>query len=151
MLVLATNEQFLVAGGIFRAILANESHWLQPVLVLSVHWWLALTGVGRVLVLPSPTGYMMVWSPGFSLSIRCIFHGFLKSWTSTGWFLNSNASSVTSSQFSLFIVIAFTWAPHPSIHPSLGCFHHGPWSCPISKGILPWSHFHGPICKKMHF
>ena len=60
MLVLATNEQFLVAGGIFRAILANESHWLQPVLVLSVHWWLALTGVGSVLVLPSPTGYMMV-------------------------------------------------------------------------------------------
>ena len=35
LLVLATSEQFLPAGGTFRAILASESHWLQPVLVLS--------------------------------------------------------------------------------------------------------------------
>ena len=49
LLVLATSERFLPAGGTFRAILANESHWLQPVLVLSVHWWPAPTGVGRVL------------------------------------------------------------------------------------------------------
>jgi len=34
-------------GG-FRAILASESHWLQRVLVLSVHWWPAPAGVGRV-------------------------------------------------------------------------------------------------------
>ena len=39
MLVLATNEQFLPAWSIFRAILASESHWLQPMLILSVHWW----------------------------------------------------------------------------------------------------------------
>ena len=25
-------------GHTFRAILASESHWLQPVLILSVHW-----------------------------------------------------------------------------------------------------------------
>jgi hypothetical protein len=49
MLVLATSERFLPAGGTFRVILASESHWLQPVLVLSVHWWPALASVGRVL------------------------------------------------------------------------------------------------------
>jgi hypothetical protein len=48
LLVLATSEQFLPVGGTFRVILASESHWLQPVLVLSVHWWLTPTGVGRV-------------------------------------------------------------------------------------------------------
>ena len=49
LMVLATNEQFLPAWGTFRAILDNESHWLQPVMVLSFHWWSALAGVGRVL------------------------------------------------------------------------------------------------------
>ena len=39
---------FLSAGGTFRAILAIESHWLQQMLVLSVHWWAAPVGVGRV-------------------------------------------------------------------------------------------------------
>ena len=48
MLVLATIEGFLPVEGIFRAILASESHWLQLVLVLPVHWWLAPVGVGRV-------------------------------------------------------------------------------------------------------
>ena len=46
--MLATSERCLLAGGIFRAILVSESHWLQPVLVLSVHWWPAPTCVGRV-------------------------------------------------------------------------------------------------------
>ena len=50
---------FNVARGTFRAILASETHWLQPMLVLSVRWWPAPTGVGRVLVFPSPTGYML--------------------------------------------------------------------------------------------
>jgi hypothetical protein len=36
-------------GGTFRAILASESHWLQPWLVLSDHWWPTPAGVGRVL------------------------------------------------------------------------------------------------------
>jgi hypothetical protein len=49
MLVRATNERFLPAWGTFRAILASESHWLQPELVLSVHWWPAPAGVGSVL------------------------------------------------------------------------------------------------------
>jgi hypothetical protein len=48
MLVLATSERFLPAWGTFRAILASESHWLQPMLVLSVHWWLAQARVGSV-------------------------------------------------------------------------------------------------------
>ena len=39
LMVLTTNEQFLPTGGTFRVILASESHWLQPVLVLSVHSW----------------------------------------------------------------------------------------------------------------
>ena len=50
MLVLATSEWRVPAGATFRAILANESHWLQLVLVLSIHWWLAPAGVGKVLV-----------------------------------------------------------------------------------------------------
>jgi len=49
LLVCATNERFPPAGGTFRAILASESHWLQPVLVLSIHWWPAPAGVGNVL------------------------------------------------------------------------------------------------------
>jgi hypothetical protein len=40
LLVLATSERFLATSrGTFRTILASESHWLQPVMVLSVHWW----------------------------------------------------------------------------------------------------------------
>ena len=54
--VLATSKQFLSAGGIFRAILATESHWLQPVLVLFVHWWPGPAGVGRVKV------YLCFWT-----------------------------------------------------------------------------------------
>jgi hypothetical protein len=49
LLVLATNERCLPTRGIFEAILASESHWLQPVLVLSVHWWPSPVGVGWVL------------------------------------------------------------------------------------------------------
>ena len=49
LLVLATSERFLLAGGTFRTILANESHWLQQVLVFSVHWWPTPTYVGREL------------------------------------------------------------------------------------------------------
>jgi hypothetical protein len=48
LLVLATSERFLPAWGTFRVNLASESHWLQLVLVLYVHWWLAPAGVGRV-------------------------------------------------------------------------------------------------------
>ena len=50
---LATSERFLLARGTFRAILASESHWLQPVLVLSVHWWTTPVGVGRVFNAPA--------------------------------------------------------------------------------------------------
>jgi hypothetical protein len=50
LLVLATSERFLSARGHFIVILASESHWLQPVLVLSVHWWPTPAGVGRVFV-----------------------------------------------------------------------------------------------------
>ena len=47
ILVRATNEQFLPAGATFRVGSASESHWLQSVLVLTVHWWRALIcGVG---------------------------------------------------------------------------------------------------------
>ena len=49
LLVRATSERFLPAGGIFRASLANESHWLQSVLVLSVHWWPTPVSVGGLL------------------------------------------------------------------------------------------------------
>ena len=38
LLVRATSERFLPARGTFRVRLASESHWLQPVLVLTIHW-----------------------------------------------------------------------------------------------------------------
>ena len=50
LLVQATCERFLPTWDTFRAILATESHRLQPVLVLSVHWWPAPTGVGSVYI-----------------------------------------------------------------------------------------------------
>jgi hypothetical protein len=49
-MVLATSERFLPAGDTYRVILASESHWLQPVLVLSVRWWPTPASVGRVIV-----------------------------------------------------------------------------------------------------
>jgi hypothetical protein len=48
LLVRATSERFLPAGGTFRATSTIESHWLQPLLVLSIHLWPAPTGVGIV-------------------------------------------------------------------------------------------------------
>jgi hypothetical protein len=53
--VLVTSERFLLAWGIFRAILASESHWLPPMLILFVYWSLAPAGVGSVLVGPLHT------------------------------------------------------------------------------------------------
>jgi hypothetical protein len=38
LLVQATSERFLPAWGTFRVGLASESHWLQPVLILTIHW-----------------------------------------------------------------------------------------------------------------
>ena len=35
--VQATSERFLPTRAIFRADLANESHWLQPMLVLTIY------------------------------------------------------------------------------------------------------------------
>jgi hypothetical protein len=53
MLVRATNERFLLASrGTFRASFASESHWLQPMLVLSVHWWPTPIRVGGLLYTP---------------------------------------------------------------------------------------------------
>ena len=39
LLVRATSERFLPTWATFRAGLASENHWLQPVLVLTIHWW----------------------------------------------------------------------------------------------------------------
>jgi hypothetical protein len=49
MLVQAPLHESYQHGALFRAILAYESHWLQPVLVFSIHCWPAPTGVGSVL------------------------------------------------------------------------------------------------------
>ena len=49
MLVLVTSERFLPTRVTFRVILARESHRLQPMLVLPVHWWPAPAGVGNVI------------------------------------------------------------------------------------------------------
>ena len=47
--VRATSEQFLPARVTFRADVAGGSHWLQPMLVVTVHWWLTPVSVGGLL------------------------------------------------------------------------------------------------------
>ena len=43
----------------FRTDLANESHWLQPVLVLTIRWWSALVSVGGLLeTMPMVEAYL---------------------------------------------------------------------------------------------
>jgi hypothetical protein len=46
LLMRATSEWFLPAWSTFKHDLASESHWLQPMLVLTVHWWPTLVSVG---------------------------------------------------------------------------------------------------------
>ena len=38
-MVRVTIERFPPARATFRSVLASESHWLQPLLVLTVRWW----------------------------------------------------------------------------------------------------------------
>ena len=45
-----TSERFLLAGGTFGVGLASKSQWLQPVPVLTVHWWPTPVSVGGLLV-----------------------------------------------------------------------------------------------------
>ena len=70
ILVLATSERFLPIGGTFRPILASESHWLQPVLVLFVHWWPTPAGVRRVLESGAHRG-QKTWAYSRGLGERC--------------------------------------------------------------------------------
>jgi hypothetical protein len=50
LLVRATNEWFLPAWSTFRHGLASESHWLKPMLILTVHWWSTPVSVGGLIV-----------------------------------------------------------------------------------------------------
>ena len=56
LLMRGTSVRFLQARGTFGVGLASESHWLQLVLVLAVHWWPTPIRVGGLLMqlLPSP-------------------------------------------------------------------------------------------------
>ena len=56
LLVRATNERFLPAWVIFRASSASESHWLQPVPVLTVHWWPVPVSVDGLLLVHATNG-----------------------------------------------------------------------------------------------
>ena len=46
LLMRTTIERFLPARATFRSVLASDNHWLQPVLVLTIHWWPAPISVG---------------------------------------------------------------------------------------------------------
>ena len=63
ILVQVTNERFLPARATFKPGSATESHWLQSVLVLTIHWWPAPVCVGglhiRKRVVAAPTGCHM--------------------------------------------------------------------------------------------
>ena len=51
LLVRATIEQFPPSRATFRSVLANESQWLQPLLVLTVRWWPDTSKCGRAITL----------------------------------------------------------------------------------------------------
>ena len=53
LMVHATNERSLSTRGTFRTSLTSESHWLQLVLVLFVHWWSTPISVGGLWVVSS--------------------------------------------------------------------------------------------------
>ena len=36
----------MVGRATFRSVVASGSHWLQPLLVLTIRWWHALVSVG---------------------------------------------------------------------------------------------------------
>jgi hypothetical protein len=55
LLVQARSERFLLARATFRVGLAGESHWMQPMLVLTIHWWHAPISVGGLYAKPIPT------------------------------------------------------------------------------------------------
>ena len=50
LLVRATIERFPPARATFRSVLASESQWLQPLLVLTVRWWPGTVSVGELIV-----------------------------------------------------------------------------------------------------
>jgi hypothetical protein len=62
LLVRATSEQFLPAEATFRVGLASDSQWLQPMLVLAVHWWPTPVIVGGLLVV-AIVGSPHPWAP----------------------------------------------------------------------------------------
>ena len=49
LLVRATSERFPPARATFKCVVASESHWLQPVLVLTVRWWPGTSKCGRAI------------------------------------------------------------------------------------------------------
>ena len=49
LLVRTTSERFPPAKATFRSVLASESHWLQPLLVLTVRWWTGTSKCGRAI------------------------------------------------------------------------------------------------------
>ena len=49
LLVWATSERFPLTRAVFRSALASESHWLQPLLVFTVHWWPDTSLCGRAM------------------------------------------------------------------------------------------------------
>ena len=54
LLVRVTSERFPPARVTFRSVLANESHWLQPLLVLTVRWWPDTNKCGRAIRVDGP-------------------------------------------------------------------------------------------------
>ena len=50
LLVRATSERFLLVGATFRTGWVSKSHWMQPVLLLTVHQWPSPVCVGGLFV-----------------------------------------------------------------------------------------------------
>jgi hypothetical protein len=67
LVVWATSERFPQVKATFRVGLANESHWLQPVLVGNIHWWIAPVNVGGLL-------YEIVASSNFKIIRTRLVH-----------------------------------------------------------------------------
>jgi hypothetical protein len=71
LLVQATSERFLPAWSTFTHGLANERHWLQPVLILTVHWWPHMSKCGWAM--RGNREIMFIWGMTFHVTTKLLW------------------------------------------------------------------------------
>ena len=131
LLVRTISERFLLAWAIFGVGLTNESHWLQPMLVLTIHRWLAPVSVDRLqvyqnnelLIQPCPCSSFESVS---LIGMNCKFHR-LK--PQTHFLIRQPKFVLTTSQETKLVL-----ASHA---PNVLKETHGLWSG-VAHNLYPW-------------